>query len=270
MRVRAPDFELESEERNATRARTRRIEHAPLSHPPRHGRDGGSPDARAVAGEPGAARREPGRPFLGSRLRAGRGGGVSGRRRSDRAAGPAAGARRCLGPAARLAHHPPELGPGGGRPLSEDARLLGGSLLVGQPAHGLRAPGGPDVAGVAAAPGRAGVAHARPPDLGRRRRCDRVAGRLRFRGDRRRAAARVQGGPGEPRAGDGSRAVALHPSPELLRRRAPVVGDLPGRQPHPAGLVDGGQPADHDLPADPHLGCPDARATAPQDPPRLR
>jgi hypothetical protein len=50
-----------------------------------------------------------------------------------------------------------------------------------------------------------------------------VGGGVRLRGGRRRAAAAVPGRPGQSWAGPRFRAVALHPAPELLRRRRGVV-----------------------------------------------
>ena len=66
--------------------------------------------------------------------------------------------------------------------------------------------------------------------------------RLRLRNGRRLAAGAVQGGSGQTRHRPGHRALALHPAPELLRRRRRLGRAVPRRR----GLL--ARRADHPLP----------------------
>ncbi len=77
--------------------------------------------------------------------------------------------------------------------------------------------------------------------------------RLLLRGRRRRAARALQERPGQQGQAADHRRLALHASPELLRRRRPVVGLLPDRR-RRRRLVDGLQPDPDDAAAGARLG----------------
>ena len=79
-----------------------------------------------------------------------------------------------------------------------------------------------------------------------------------LRGGRRLPARGVQGRPGEQGRGDGPWPVALHPPPQLLRRRLRLVGPVPRRRPAWPGVLTVAVAADHDVRA----GARDRRQAA--------
>jgi hypothetical protein len=109
---------------------------------------------------------------------------------------------------------------------------------------------GPDR--VAAAAG--GCRPWRRPELAGGPRLRAVGARIPVRDRRRRAAAAVQGALGFVGTGDGHRAVALHPSPQLLRRPLRLVGTVAGGADRRRDVVDGDRPAGDDGAADARLG----------------
>ena len=100
--------------------------------------------------------------------------------------------------------------------------------------YGVRPAGALDVDRLAAGPARAGAAGARPPDRARRRRRAALGDRRRASRASATAAGALQGRPGQRGRGDGPRPVALHPPPQLLRRRLRVVGPVARSPPPPA------------------------------------
>ena len=138
---------------------------------------------------------------------------------------------RRVGRAAGRAHRPPQRRQGRGPALRRHPGP--GDRLAGR-AHvppRLPDPGRGAVVRLAAGAGRdapGGRALVRRLGGARRRRHRRLGGRPVLRGGRRLAAGPVHRRPGQPRRVEGPRAVALHPPPELLRRRLRVVGAVPG------------------------------------------
>ncbi|CAA9291145.1 MAG: FIG005069: Hypothetical protein, partial [uncultured Actinomycetospora sp.] len=257
----------------------------------RHGRGGLRRHPRRGPGRRAAQRRRRG---LGPGLRRGRGGGVRGhgraRRRRHRRPHDRARPRRGVGPAPGPPHRPAQPREGGGPALRRDARRrppAGRGDGVRDP-QGLPAAGGRHARRVAA--GARGDGAGRDGAAARRRRRGGVVRGVRVRDRRRRAARRVQGGPGEQGHGPRRGALAVHAAPELLRRRLRLVGRPRRVRGPPAGPARRRRAAADDVPAGvgdgqgahgardvgapgvrrvraPHLGVP---ATAPGQPPGPR
>ena len=117
-----------------------------------------------------------------------------------------------------------------GLPLPGDAQALGTPVPARQPRHRVRVAGRADVGRLAAGAARSGPPTARPrrARLARRRACGRSGCSSRSVGDAQ--LARFKADPANAGSGDGPRAVALHPPPQLLRRRLRVVGHRAGRR----------------------------------------